>query len=427
MPLILYILLIPVAGIFISFALTKKLATAEFFFGVTWIFVLISAEISNTGLLYQYKWYHTDFGLKLIFYTLLASSLGFVMASLVMSLDKYKMNRLHEINFKIFDSTFVIKNIRKIRIVILVLGTISFFLSYYAHGNSIYSIRVETLEESSSLYRIFNYLLYSSFPVLILLGLYDGSRGRINYGNYLFVWSGLVLHGLAIGARINILVGAVVYILGYLTNSNSKFLLRDTFKLFGKVVVIALFVFGFIGLVRAPIPLSERIKSRDILNQYGLFSLISYVSDSVVATGPHSRMALSYEPQGGKFLFDGFYRMMRKFDLVDPLPDDIFGHQYFRRTEQDGPLGWSQTNSIPKMVADFGLTFFPFGFFIVSFVAQILSLKAKSSDLFFKLISTWFVLCSIYSVQASMWFSAQSMVVFFICFLITRNFNKVYK
>jgi hypothetical protein len=102
---------------------------------------------------------------------------------------------------------------------------------------------------------------------------------------------------------------------------------------------------------------------------------------------------------------------------IDP---NIFGHLFYRETPE--PWAWTQTNVIPRLIADYGKYFYLVVYFFVAFISQWLTIMMVERGFIRHSIATMAVICSLYTIQAAMWFSAFTTIILFFCVLLDISF-----
>ncbi len=351
----------------------------------------------------------------------ISSACGFVLASIVYSIKRKMGDYVHR--HSMVNRIILIDRYReKIAFLFLFIGFFEFLVSYVTHGGLSSVRQVAVIEGTDERFLIMSYIFYASYPILVYFAIIDVEKSAIRWRSLLPLWLGLVFHGLSIGGRINIVVGTLFYILSFVlyqnrirrVSPNKKRRLYFMVRAF-IFIVFASTMFSLFGILRT----SDNILELGTDRTTSPIELFLYVSDSLVSTSTHASEAQTYGKLFGKFLFDGPYRILTKFGLVEHIPDDLFGHKHYQGYPPQ-PYGWCQVNSIPRMIADFGYDYYMFAFFVVSFIAQYISLVSYGRSLFVHTLGVLSMVCSAYSIQASMWFSAYSIIIMAYCIIIQK-------
>jgi oligosaccharide repeat unit polymerase len=408
-------------------ALNSQRITAERAFWGVWIFLVVSAETVTSFDFFEYP-YAIDVVTRQ--YTLelfLTSAIAFISASLVVAL-KNKRLRVEK------SATSIAQNWRKlterrkliISIAFFVIGTTELVLvikeGRYAN---LLDLRLASLEDVHTGFRIFLYIFYLAHAYILLLGYIDGNLNRISIIPVILVVASLVVHNLSTGSRINIIVAPLFYITSYMLSINTRQKNGQTaYKYARRKFVIAMaygfLFFSFIGLIRTAVIDFTSIASIEGFINKVVFVVPKYITDAYVSISVHAGHALTAGPQYGKFTFDAIYRLLVQLNMVERIDPNIFGHLFYRETPE--PWAWTQTNVIPRLIADYGKYFYLVVYFFVAFISQWLTIMMVERGFIRHSIATMAVICSLYTIQAAMWFSAFTTIILFFCVLLDISF-----
>lgn len=411
-------------SLFICKKLNSQRITAERAFWGIWIFLVVSAEIVTNFDFFEYP-YPIDTITRI--YTLqlfLASAIGFILATFFVFISKKKIRTKMDIS-EILDNWKALTDKRKlyISIVFFAVGIAEFLINYIRYGNLL-DLRLGSIEETHIGFQGYTYFFYFAHSFLLLLGYIDGNLRKISKIPVFLAIAGLIFHNLSVGGRINIVLGPLFYIISYMLcfNTNLKddreeyYRARRYFLIFIGYFFI---IFSIIGLLRSWVVDFSSISTVEGFFNKVFFAVPKYISDAYVSISVHAGHALSVEPQFGKFTFDALYRILDKIDVVETIKPDLFGHILYRHTP--APWAWTQTNVIPRLIADFGEFFWVMVSFFIAFFTQWISIYLSKRDFIKHSVVTMVVICTIYTIQAAMWFSAFTVIILFFCILIDRS------
>jgi oligosaccharide repeat unit polymerase len=388
-----YIYLFGVVIVCIGFCffLTRTMITAETYFWFAWALVIIGGELrSLDDNSYYHDYLFDDASKALVLEAFIGSAIGYITASFCYFVAKRRKSfvgckRVPRI-------PWIDHKLKRIAYLFLVLGLFEFALNYIYRGG-LASIRAASINTVDERYWVMSYIFSFSYPIMVYLGIKDAENNEINWGCLVPLWLGLVLHGLSIGGRINIVVGLLFYIssLFLYRNRVNRRVSRNRSYILIKIIVsvlLASVLFSLLGVLRSSDNISEAVSERSA----NPAALLLYISDSLVSTSTHAREAQLGELQWGKVLFDGPYRILLKLGVVQQIPDNLWGHSYYQ-DYPPRPYGWCPVNAIPKMISDFGVEYFAIGFIFVSFVAQYISLVSCGRTLFAHTLGVLSLVC----------------------------------
>ena len=411
-------------SLFICKRLNPQRITAERAFWGIWIFLVVSAEIVTNFDFFEYPY---PINATIRIYTLqlfLASAIGFISATFFVSISKKKIRTRIDIR-EIQDGWRNLTDKRKfiISIVFFIVGITEFLINYIRYGNLL-DLRLGSIEETHIGFQGYTYFFYFAHSFLLLFGYIDGNLRKISKIPVLLTIAGLIFHNLSVGGRINIVVAPLFYMISYMLcfNTNLKddreeyYRARRYFLIFIGYFFI---IFSIIGLLRSWVVDFSSISTVEGFFNKVFFAVPKYISDAYVSISVHAGHALSVEPQFGKFTFDALYRILDKIDVVEPIKLDLFGHNLYRHTPY--PWAWTQTNVIPRLIADFGEFFWVIVYFFIAFFTQFVSIYLSKRDFIKHSIVTMTIICTIYTIQAAMWFSSFTVIILFFCVLIDKS------
>lgn len=410
-------------SLFICKKLNPQRITAERAFWGAWIFLVVSAEIVTNFDFFNYP-YPIDITTRM--YTLqlfLASAIGFILATFFVSISRKIRTRI-DIS-KIQDDWRKLTDKRKviISLVFFIVGITEFLINYIKYGNLL-DLRLGSIEETHIGFQGYTYFFYLAQSFLILSGYIDGNLRKISKIPVLLTIIGLIFHNLSVGGRINIVVAPLIYIVSYMLCFNTSlkkerqeyYRARRYFLIYLGCIFV---LFSIVGLLRTIVVDFSSISTLEGFLNNVVFAVPKYISDAYVSISVHAGHALSVEPQFGKFTFDALYRILNQIGVVETIEPDLFGHALYRNTS--APWAWTQTNVIPRLVADFGDFYWVIVYFFIAFFIQFASIYLVKRDFIKHSIVTMTIICTIYTIQAAMWFSAFTVIILFFCILIDRS------
>jgi oligosaccharide repeat unit polymerase len=422
---IIIITFIMVSNLILIRLISKRWISPALFFWSAWMFAILSALFTNNNSFFEYD-YPIDFATKQ--YILIAFSgvfLGFPVGSLIYNSVKGKLGLQRNFSHEPIKRIYKIEaNLKYISLLFLSVGLQQFITNLIEYGSlSILRGMLQEISEDRS--GLLVYFFYLPYLFLIYLGYIDSMDKKVRWKLIAPFLLGLLFYGLSSGARQEFAIGFVLYGLSrllfninYINFSGISF--YKEFRKASRFVIIAFIVFATIGMIRAGFSDRNQIsqEGRERFYQYVVFSIFWYVTESLVSTGEHANNSEKYGLQYGRYTLDGPYRLLKITGLIEGDQVDVFEHDNYILTSS--PYGWSQTNSIPKMIADFGVGGSIFGFFLISLIGQYLGLACIGRSLFNHSIGVVAYFSMIYSIQGSYLFSANALVILFFGWLLSH-------
>ena len=406
--------------------ISKKWITPALLFWAAWLFAILSALFTNNNPFFDYN-YPIDYSTKgCILIAFLGAFLGFPAGTVIYNSTKRKSAPRVTFTHKPFRRIHNVEvSLKFVSVLFLAVGLQQFISSFLEYG-ALSIIRASLQEISEDRSGLLLYFFYLPYPFLIYLGCIDSIDMRIRWKIIAPILLGLLFYGLSSGARQEFAIGFVLYGISrvlykfnFVQLSSISFL--KEFRRAARFLIIAFFVFASIGMFRAGFSDDARgtQEGQERFYQYVVFSIFWYVTESVVSTGEHANNSEKYGLQYGRYTFDGPYRLLKNSNLIEGSSIDVFEHENYIFTS--APYGWSQTNSIPKMVADFGVLGSSFGFFLISLIGQYLGLAGVGRNLFNHSIGVIAYFSMLYSIQGSYLFSANAMVIIFFAWVLSNS------
>lgn len=401
-------------------ALTRSSMTADRAFWLAWLILIWSGElVTNT----TYSEYHSSYVIdpetrKLVLVTFCAAFAGFLIGSLFFKGGIANVFLPLESSL----SGFVEKAGAPISSVIFLVGFFEFRTNYSKFGD-LADLRLASVTGEVETNVFFTQFFYFAMAFLITLACADALSGKISLRSSAIAILGLVLHNLAIGGRINLIVAPALYTITFLFQADQRGmlkgkLLRDT-KLFVAVISIAVpILFLFIKILKSrDSSATSDVGSLDLLIR-AFLSIPMYISETLIALHIHSIHAKESWLPTGYFTFDFFYRGFQSvLDLQLQDPNTVFGHAYYRDTRH--PWAWTQANMIPRLLADFGDWFWVW-LILISATVQALTLFRLRVPLLGVGIRSLMFLASLETILLTGWFSAFNVYILLYLFLIYR-------
>lgn len=425
----LYLLLVTAEigfSVLVCKAINSQRITAERAFWGAWGFLIVSAEIVTNFDFFEYP-YSIDIATRR--YTIeffLACTIGFVAATIMATINS-GVKKSQAKPYLLYERCNDLRGKMRttIPLVFFLIGIVEFLNVFIMYGNLLV-LREAALEDMPDGFQAYLYIFYFAQAYLLLLGYKDGGAGKISKGPLYLTVAGLIFHNLSIGGRINIVVAPLFYVVSYMLRLDRNTLIdkKQYFisrRYFIRFLAIGFVLFSLIGLLRTlHVDFSSVFTIDGFLGKV-VFSVPKYISDAYVSISIHSSHALSNEPQLGKFTFDAFHRLFLKINLTEPVVPDIFGHLLYQDTPD--PWAWTQTNVIPRLVADFGQSLYLLAAFLIAFGSQFVSIAFSGRGFLKHSVASMAIICCIYSIQAAMWFSAFTAVVLICCLIFERVSN----
>lgn len=401
-------------SLFYCGALSGRRITAERAFWLGWVFMMLSAETVSSFEFFEYP-YPVDvvtrsYSLEVI----MASAAGFMAATTLAASSRATLRAMLPQAAGTRAAFFRERTRYLTSSFFFLMGLVEFATVITTYGNLL-DVRLAALVETHADFQLYLYLFYVCSGYILMLGCVDAARGGggSKMPAYIAI-AGLALHGLSIGGRINVLLGPLFYVVPYLlyldyfSLGNSKPYRRARVEL-ARLMVVVVIAFSLIAMMRSYNTDFSQLATIEGILQKVIFSVPKYVSDSYVSISTHANHALQGNPPFGQFTFDAIYRLLLRLGFVSESDPNLFGHLYYRNTP--APWAWTQVNFIPRMIADFGEGTYLIAVFCVMLAAQWISLTLPGKSPYGHSVASLAIICNLYSIQASMWFSAWTVIV----------------
>lgn len=416
-PFLVIVTVIALFSMRVNSALTQNKFSADKAFWYAWLFLIWSAEIVTSFPFFEYySQYPIDQGTReLVLATLLSALVGFLIGSYIYRrMPGGRGDRKVEEGF----ISFLGRKQNFIALSILLIGAYEFILNQNKFSD-LQALRYAAVTGDLTYGSASVQFFYFAQAFLLFLGFSDGTRARVSKLVAFAATTGLVFHNLSLGGRINVIVGPALYLIAYAVSASGK----ENRDVIGElkrtlVVVTALImtVFTALRLLRGPTDgMSYQSSVLDsIIN--AMFAIPMYVSDTYISISVHAMHASEASIPYGYYTFDAAYRLFGPIlstNLVDS--SEVFGHIFYRDTP--APWAWTQTNMIPRLIADFGA-----GYWVA--IIPIFALAQWGSVYRFRMvflgnaIRSMMILCSAYSILGIFWFSAFTVLTLFYAFAI---------
>lgn len=405
------------ASLFLCKRMSGRRITAERAFWGIWIFLILSAETATNFDFFNYPYAIEPDTRRYTLEVFLVAALGFVSSTMLLSIGAKRTTFVA--NSGVLEDWARLTERRKLTLsaAFFVIGAIQFIVNYSAYGNLL-ELRLASLEGAHAGLQAYIYFFYVAHAYLLLLGYLDGKSERFSRASVYMTLAGLILHSLSTGARINIIVAPLFYIVPYMLclDVDRNVARRRYFrarKYFVKMLMCGFVIFSLAGLLRAFAVDISSVTTIDGFANKVVFAVPKYISDTYVSISVHARHALAAEPQLGRFTFDAGFRLLDQVGITEPLDPNLFGHHFYRDTPD--PWAWTQVNAIPRLLADFGESLYLVALFLLVFLSQWLSLAAPKSGFLGNAIAAMAVICSLYTILGAMWLSAFTIIIISCC------------
>ncbi|MFM2280441.1 MAG: hypothetical protein RLZZ444_2672 [Pseudomonadota bacterium] len=403
----------------LNFALTGLKLSADRAFWYTWLFLVWSAELVTTIPFFDlYNQYPIDpTTRKLVLIVFMTAAIGFLIGSI---LYRQAQGGVGNLPLEGSGVSLARRWQRVIASAIFVFGAYE-FASNRSRFSDLLDLRLAAVSGDLLYSPVSVQFFYFAQAFILFLGFSDGLSGRVSRHLVTMSVGGLILHNLSLGGRINVVVAPALYLIALIISAsqrpdwsfNTRSEIRRTVRTF---VISIMFAFTAIGLLR-----SQSMRDSLISDPYSflfnsIFAIPMYVSDTYISISVHSMHAMEALVPFGYFTFDAFYRLA---SLLVPSTSldvgDVFGHGYYRDTA--APWAWTQTNMIPRLIADFGSNFW-LAIAPIAIIAQWMSLYRFRMRYFGIAVRSMMVLCSAYSILGLFWFSAFTVYTLLYAFIL---------
>lgn len=403
----------------LNFYFTKLGFSADRAFWYIWIFLIWSAELATTVPLFDYyNQYPIDPETrKLVLLTFSSAALGFLIGSMLFRRAPgiYRISILDE---------RVVSFTRRWQLLIastiFIAGTIEFALNRNRFSDLL-DLRSAAVSGELSYSAASVHFFYFAQAFILMLGFSDGAKGKVSRAIATMSIGGLILHHLSLGGRINLVVAPALYFIAFTISAGRSGVQHDNYmKELKRTLIPALILivtlFNYLRILRSNDSAIDIIKGPTELALNTLFSVPLYISDTYISISVHAMHAREANVPFGYFTFDAIYRLFGPIFLSSSSSfGDVFGHIYYRNTP--APWAWTQTNMIPRLIADFGSNFWLALIPIAAF-AQWMSLYRFRMGCFGVTVRSMMVLCSAYSILGLFWFSAFTVYTVFYALIL---------
>ena len=403
----------------LNFRFTKTKVRADQAFWLAWIFLIWSAETVTSFSYFEfYNKYSIDSETRtLTIMTFLASAVGFLLGSV---LYRQAPGAQKKLSWDTRIATFAKRWQGWAAIAIFTVGLIEFATNQGKFSNLL-ELRIAAVAGELQTGIFYTQFFLFSQAFLMLIGFSDGLNAKVSRGVVVLIIVGLVLHNLAVGGRINIIVAPAIYLILFILMANqrddwNRNVKPRVWKVTSILAALVITLFGAVKLYRSyGIEMANIISIDGLLINF-LFAIPMYISETFISIAVHVDHARVSEMPFGYFTFDAFYRL---FGFILSLhfqdPNTVFGHAYYRDTPD--PWAWTQTNLIPRLISDFGSLFW-LALVPISALVQWLSLYRMRLSFVGVVIRGLMVFSSAYTILAALWFSSMNVYILFYAFLL---------
>lgn len=398
----------------LNYAFTKIRFSADRAFWYAWLFLIWSAEFVTTVPYFaEYNQYKITPEIRsLTVATFFAAGVGFLIGSAIYGRARsYSFSLSHESAIVEFAGRW--QNL--ITALIFLVGFVE-FVSNWSRFTDLLDLRLAAVSGDVTTATVSTQFFYFAQAFVLLVGFADGYKGKISLAAVIMSVGGLILHNLAVGGRINIVVAPLLYLISFAISANQRphWPTSSRFK-FKRLVfnssIVIIFLFSFIRVLRTSYSNTETDIDPVGLFLNALFAIPMYVSDTFISVSIHSTYALKSGTPFGYFTFDAFYRLFEpvlSFSIQDQ--NEVFGHAYYR--DSSAVWAWTQTNMIPRLIADFGSLFW-LALIGICAISQWLSLYRIKLSFFGSAVHSIMIFSSAYSILNVFWFSAFNVYILF--------------
>ncbi len=392
-------------------SLCRQWLTAERAFWGAWLFLIGSTEVVTSIDALDYPYLITADIRRYTVQYLAASAAGFILTSILLRRHLERVGT-DQAWFDPADWDFLSERWRlRLSLLFFAAGAVEFSTNYSRYDNLL-DLRVSSISGMSADYQVYTYLFYFAYAYLLLSGFIDGNRAARPRASVYLAMLGLVFHNLSVGGRINTVVAPLMYFTSYLlcmARQVGDALQRgEALRHFSKVLLAFFGLFALLGRLRtASVDVTAMLSGKGILKF--VFAVPTYISDAYLSIGVHAGHALQAAPLYGKQTFDAAYRLLMPLGWVDPMPANLFGHQFYQ--DSPDPWGWTQTNVIPRLLVDFGPDYFMLAAFLIAAAMQWCTVALPRRGFVQHTVAALAVVCTLYTLQAAMWFSAFTAII----------------
>jgi hypothetical protein len=395
-------------------ALSGRWLTAATGFWGSWTILIWAGEIVTTfDVTPQYANYEISPATRvLILQTFIAAAAGFLIGSISRPAARADVRDRN------------VPSLRSLRIQwlvslqIAIVGFIEFIINFLSFSN-LRDLRYAAVTGDVTTPFFFTQYFYFAYAFLIYLAAVHAREGKIQRWTVLAAAAGMILHGLATGARIAIVIVPALYLIAYAFQAQRLGKLSfgrpvEYWRALRQSLAAVILLFFVIGLLRANPNVAA--PGGVLLIKNALLALPLYISDTIISISVHTEFAKRADIPLGYFTFDSFYRLFGPvLGLAEVDGNYVFGHIYFRNTPD--PWAWTQTNMIPRLVADFGENYW-IAVLVISVISQRITLSRFDSTLVDVAVRSLIFLSSVQSVLLVGWLSAFNVNILFYIFVI---------
>lgn len=391
--------------------ITNRNLRADSAFWYSWLLLIWSSEIVTSFPIFGIYYYYeiTEETRLLTLVTFISSALGFFLGSMLYANYRGGSTEL------LLEGSFLKLTMHTktwTSLLIFFVGLIEYTtnLNRYIGLRELRIAFIEGEFENSPFYTQF-FLFTHAF--IILLGYTDGIRGKTGKFHALLSIGGLIVHGLAVGGRINMVVAPLLYFISFYMRAQQRadwnlVISRRARQTMTFSIVSILVGFFVVQLFRSGTQNTiDSIDMNAIVNI--IFALPMYISDTFISIDVHASHAWLTNVPLGYFTFDGFYRLFGgMLSIEKPDTNIVFGHIYYRNTAD--PWAWTQTNMIPRLISDFGSLYW-LAIIPISLIAQWLSIYRIRVSYIGNVINSLMIISSAYTILSAPWFTSLNIYI----------------
>lgn len=410
----------------VNSAFTHNKFSADKAFWYAWLFLIWSAEIVTSFPFFDYySQYPIDETTRsLVLNTLFSAFIGFLIGSLIY---RRMPGRRSRVELEGAALSFIRGKQNIIALSVFLVGAYEFILNRNKFTD-LQALRYAAVTGDLTYGSASVQFFYFAQAFLLFVGFSDGAKGGVSKAVVFAGAAGLVFHNLSLGGRINVIVGPALYFIAYAVSVSERGNRSVIGELKGTLVVVTaliMTVFTTLRLLRGSTDgITYDYSMMDsIVN--AMFAIPMYVSDTYISISVHAMHASEASIPYGYYTFDAVYRLFGSlFSAGEVDSSEVFGHIFYRDTP--APWAWTQTNMIPRLIADFGVAYWVAIIPIFAF-AQWASVYRFRMVFFGNAIRSMMILCSAYSILGLFWFSAFTVLTLFyslIIYLISTSIGR---
>ena len=410
---------IALASMGVNYRITREKIRADQAFWLAWLFLIWSAEIVTAfpSFEYHFRYPVQPETRNLTIVTFIAAAVGFLIGSVL----HLKAREESKARLAVALTSSLPKRwMLWAALGIFIVGLFEFRFNE-AKFSSLLELRVAAVEGELATGTFYTQFFYFAQAWVMLLGFSDGAVAKVSRVAVALSIGGLVLHNLSIGGRINVIVAPALYLIPFILMARQRKdwdgvvrarVIRFVISL-GVVIALA---FPLISLFRTNAVDLTRVATFGGFFKTVIFSLPMYVSETFISISVHAHHARTSDVPFGYYTFDAFYRLFGSdFSSNIQGAGSVFGHDRYRATP--APWAWTQTNMIPRLIADFGSLFW-LALIPISALVQWLSLHRTRVGFLSVVIRSLMIFSSAYTILSAPRFTAFNVYILFYSALI---------